>query len=234
MCFSATASFVTAAVLVPIGVRAVGLALQREPARWLPLAVTPLLFACQQALEGIVWLALNQAALWPLLRPVSLAYLAFAFAFWPVWLPWVALRLAVGHVSRGGQWLMRLCWGMGALLAAQLWIPLLLNTGLIAPIVRHGSIDYQAEVPASALLGHQPVTLLYGLIVCLPLLLCPSRRVRWLSLALALAFAISQLVFLYAFSSVWCYFSAVLSGLVVWVLGEERMPRWGRHDLPGG
>lgn len=224
MCFSATASFVTAVALVPIGARSVGLALRHQPARWLPLAITPLLFACQQMLEGFVWLALDQAAPWPSLRLVALGYLGFAFAFWPVWMPWCALRLAAGQVRRELQWLIRLCLGMGALLASQLWFPLLLNPGLIQPIARHGSIDYQAEVPAAALLGHQPVTLLYALIVCLPLLLTPSWRLRWLALALALAFAVAQLAFLFAFSSVWCYFSAVLSILVLWVLAEQRQP----------
>jgi len=224
MCFSATASFATGVVLLPLGVRGVALALRREPARWLPLAVTPLLFAGQQVLEGIVWLALDHAAPEPLLRPAALAYLAFAFAFWPVWMPWCSLRLAAGQASVGVQRLMCLCWGMGALLAAQLWLPLLRNPGLIQPIVRHGSIDYQVEVPASVLLGHQPLTLLYALIVCLPLLLTPSWRLRWLSLALALAFAIAQLAYLHAFSSVWCYFSAVLSILVLWVLAEDRLP----------
>lgn len=224
MCFSATASLVTAAVLVPIGASSVALALRRDPARWLPLAVTPLLFACQQALEGIVWLALDHDPAGPLLCPAALAYLAFAFAFWPLWMPWCALRLAAGQASAGAQWLMRLCWGMGALLAMQLWIPLLLDPGLIQPIERHGSIDYQAEVSGSALLGHQPVTLLYALIICLPLLLSPSWRLRLLALALALAFAVAQLAFLHAFSSVWCYFSAVLSVLVVWVVGEQQRP----------
>lgn len=234
MCFSATASLVTAAALVPIGARSVGLALGRDPARWLPLAVTPLLFACQQALEGIVWLTLDQDAPWVLLRPAALAYLGFAFGFWPLWMPWCALRLGAGQARRTAQRLIGLCWGMGALLAGQLWIPLLLNPARIEPIVRHGSIDYQAEVPASLLLGHQPVTLLYALIVCLPLLLTPSWRLRWLALALAGAFALAQLAFLYAFSSVWCYFSAVLSLLVVWVLGEAPRPGWSRRGLPEG
>ena len=74
------------------------------------------------------------------------------------------------------------------------------------------------------MLFRSPVTLLYALIVCLPLLLSPSWRLRWLALALALAFAIAQLAYLHAFSSVWCYFSAVLSILVLWVLAEEGLP----------
>lgn len=231
MCFSPTASFATAVVLLPIGVWAVRLAQRREPARWLPLAVTPLLFAGQQALEGIVWLALVQAGPWLLLlRPVALAYLGFAFALWPVWLPWCALRLAGGQADLGPRRLMRLCWWMGWSLAMLLWTPLLLNPELIDPVVRHGSIDYQVQPFAAALPAHQPLTLVYLLIVCLPLLLTPLRRPRWLALALALSFVAAQIAFLHAFSSVWCYFSAVLSVLVVWVLGER--PQAGPSPAP--
>lgn len=224
MCFSATASFAAGAVLLPIGLRAVSLALRQEPARWLPLAVTPLLFAVQQVLEGIVWLALDHAAPGSLLRPAALAYLGFAFGFWPVWMPWCALRFTAGLTSPWRRRLMRLCWGLGWLLAALLWTPLLHHPGLISPVVRHGSIDYQAQPPLAALLGHQTVSHFYALIVCLPLLLAPGRRLRWLAVALALAFAVAQLAFLHAFSSVWCYLSALLSVLVVWVLREPQRP----------
>ena len=48
MCFSATASFVTAAALTPIGEAGVAMARRRDPDRWLPLALLPLLFASQQ------------------------------------------------------------------------------------------------------------------------------------------------------------------------------------------
>ena len=221
MCFSATASFVTAAALTPIGFSALQLA-RRWPRSVLPLAALPLLFATQQALEGLVWLGLQGAAPPALVQPASLAYLAFAFALWPVWLPWCALRLAAGHAALWQWRLLRLLWAMGCLLAVSLAVPLLVNAGLVAPLVRQGSIDYQVHLPWSQLLGHQPVTALYVLIICLPLLLTPYRRLRWFAVGLAVAFAVAQLAFLHAFSSVWCYFSAVLSLLVLWILREPQ------------
>lgn len=232
MCFSATASFVTAAALVPIGVWAVELALRREPGRSLPLAVVPFCFAAQQAIEGLVWLNLADGPPSPMLRAAALAYLGFAYAFWPVWMPWCALRLAVGRVGGARQRLMRLCWVMGCLLAGLLWIPLFRNPGLIHPIMRHGSIDYQAQFSSAVLLGHQPGSLLYLLIVCLPLFLPPGWRLRCFAVALVMAFAVSQIAYLYAFSSVWCFFSAVLSVLVVWILREQEAPQGYRLCLP--
>jgi hypothetical protein len=55
MCFSAPASFITAGITGAIGV--VALTRINEP-RELPLAGTPLLFALQQGIEGLLWLKL--------------------------------------------------------------------------------------------------------------------------------------------------------------------------------
>lgn len=86
MCFSATASFLTAAALLPIGLETLRLARQRSP-RLLPLAATPLLFAAQQAVEGWLWLGQRGMAPVAVVMPAAITYLGFAFALWPVWLP---------------------------------------------------------------------------------------------------------------------------------------------------
>ena len=221
MCFSATASFVTAVVLTPVGVASVAMVYRRDQDRWLPLALLPLLFANQQALEGRVWLGLNATEPLPSLRLAALAYLTFAFAVWPVWIPWSALRLAAGHATIWQRRLFQSLWGLGGLLAGGLLIPLVLNPGLITPIVHHGSIDYQVHLSWADRIGHQPIRIVYGLIICIPLLLHPCRRLRWLALSLALGFAVAQLAFLYAFDSVWCYFSAVISMQLLWILRGE-------------
>ena len=227
MCFSATASFVTAAALTPLGLTCVPLARRLGAQRWMPLALTPLLFAAQQALEGVVWLGLGRGASVAELRPVALAYLAFAFALWPIWMPWCALRLGSGRLARWQQRLMRGLWGLGALLGSGLWLPLLLQAGLVNPIVRHGSIDYRAQPIWAGPFSHTALSLLYALIVVVPLFLHPCRRLRWLGAGLTLAFALAQLAYVHAFSSVWCYFSAVLSALVLWILRAEEPQQAG-------
>ena len=224
MCFSATASFAATGALTPVGLVAVSMARRRDTNRWWPLAITPLLFAVQQSLEGLVWLGINDPAPRLALRLIALAYLGFAFGLWPIWMPWASLRLAGERATRWQRRALRVLLTLGCLLGALLWLPLLLNPQLINPVVNRGSIDYQVLVPAFAPVGHRLVTLIYALIVCVPLLLTPLRRLHWLAGALALAFTMAQLAFLYAFSSVWCYFSALLSLLVIWVLQEEAAP----------
>ncbi|MFM2123541.1 MAG: hypothetical protein RLZZ589_1978 [Cyanobacteriota bacterium] len=204
MCFSATASFVTAAALTPIGVAGVAMARRRDPDRWLPLALLPLLFASPQALEGVVWLGLTAQEPWPGLRLAALA-----------------------RPAPGGPGLPHLCLGCLARLdPVERPAPVhrpghSLAAAAVAPIVHHGSINYQMQLSWADRLGHQPIRVIYALIICLPLLCHPNRRLCWLAFSLALGFAVAQLAFLYAFSSVWCYFSAVISVLVLWVLQGE-------------
>jgi hypothetical protein len=59
MCFSMEASFVAAAGLTPVGVYCVARAI-RKNLRFLPLAITPIAFAVQQAQEGYVWYGLGR------------------------------------------------------------------------------------------------------------------------------------------------------------------------------
>jgi hypothetical protein len=220
MCFSATASFVSAMGLAPVGIVSLTLARRLDPQPWQPLALIPLIFATQQALEGVVWLLLDSPAPSRWLPLVLLGYLFFAYAFWPIWFPWCALRLAAGHLAAWQRRLFRTLWGLGALLGAGLWIPLLFNPDLINPIVRLGSIDYQLTPTLAPTGGHMGFTLIYALVICLPLLLHPYRRLRLLGFALAVSFAVAQLAFLYAFTSVWCFFSALISILLLWIIRD--------------
>ena len=84
MCFSAPASFVTAGLTGAIGI--IALTRASEP-RQLPFAATPLFFAVQQGIEGLLWLNLPLAPDGHLSTALAFSYLVFAEAFWPVFVP---------------------------------------------------------------------------------------------------------------------------------------------------
>ena len=83
MCFSATASFGSGAVLAVIGV--VTLKITRKPSH-LVFAFIPVLFAIQQISEGFVWLSLqnNEYAKWQTI-PIHI-FMVFAHIVWPFWI----------------------------------------------------------------------------------------------------------------------------------------------------
>ncbi|MEB3171285.1 MAG: DUF6629 family protein [Synechococcaceae cyanobacterium] len=236
MCFSSTASFTAAAGLVPLGLAACHLCRVRRQPQRLPLALTPLLFGVQQGLEGLVWQGLNAEGAGTgsgagaayggpaLLTAAMLGYLFFALAFWLAWLPWCALRAGEGLLRGWRRTLVLGCLAAGLLLGLLLWLPLLWEPARCSPAVVRGSIDYHCLLLGAGRIGHGLGSVLYGLTVGLPLLLSPLVRLRWFGVLILVAFAITQVFYLYAFSSVWCYFSALLSMQVLWVVAEERKP----------
>ena len=122
---------------------------------------------------------------------------------------------------------------IGVPLALALWLPLLANPALITPVVQHGSIDYEVRLPWALQLSHGLVTLVYALVILLPLLLVPRRRLWLLAAGLAAAFLVAQLAYVYAFSSVWCFFSALLSAVVLWALRQPQ-PHCATSASPPG
>ena len=59
MCFSASASFTAAAFLIPTGGYCVYSAIELKRFHYLALALIPIFFGVQQAIEGGVWLSMT-------------------------------------------------------------------------------------------------------------------------------------------------------------------------------
>jgi hypothetical protein len=75
--------------------------------------------------------------------------------------------------------------------------------------------------------------LLYAATITLPLLLAARRPLLIFAAALLAAFVLATGLYGHAFSSVWCYFCALLSGLILWIVREETLPA-GLPFLSGG
>lgn len=222
MCFSAEASFAAAAILVPAGVYCVRIAARGSLAH-LPLAAIPLFFAAQQFCEGLVWVGLTRGDA-ALVRASSLAFLAFALAFWPFWVP-----LSVAFLERRKA--VRRCLGgaalLGLALGCGLFVPLAVRADeCLHVVVEHHSVHYNPDgLPAFGLAGHTWWDVGYGALVFVPLLAATSeRRFAAFFVVMAAAAALSLLAFRYAFVSVWCFFAAVLSAQLCHIfsgLGEK-------------
>ena len=234
MCFSARASFTAAALLLPLGAVAVRHVLgERHASGRLPLALTPLLFGLQQVTEGLVWLGLAPdpppvAA--GLLPAASVAYLFFAYGLWPGWMGFIALRW--GDVGRGRherRWLIGAI-AVGVLYGLLLWLPLLLDPPGSIPSVLQGSLHYPVPRLLPGLIGRLVGQSLYAALIAIPLLLTRGE-LRWFGLSVLLSFVLTQLAWAPTFASVWCFFSAVLSLQIVWIVTRPRpfpgVDAWG-------
>ena len=206
MCFSAEASFTVGLLAGLAGVATVHQV--KTPAlRW--LAHIPYFFAIQQSAEGVVWLYLN-GKFQP--TPVSLSaqylYLFFALVFWPSYVPW-AIRIAETIPVR-----QKICTvALVAGLCVAMFNSLQLLTTEVSPTVVGHSIHYWA--------GDITQQATYGL-VSLGLLFVSSIPRMWIMGALSVtAFAVSGYFFSVAFVSVWCFFAAVISIGLFFILNSQ-------------
>jgi hypothetical protein len=202
MCFSATASFVTAGVTGAIGI--VSLARVNDP-RELPLAATPILFALQQSIEGLLWLDLPLAPDGSISTALALSFLFFAEVFWPIYAPIVVLLIEPKGSRRN---LMFACLAIGAAVGCYLFWSIV--TGPHSAVILDDHIFYVTEHRRSDV-----VALAYLAATTLPLFLSSQRTVVTLGAIIFLGIAVAYVFYWEAFVSVWCFFAAAASVVIL-------------------
>jgi hypothetical protein len=203
MCFSATASFVTSGGLTLVGVDALRIA----PKSKRVLAVVPLLFAFQQALEGVQWLALGSGTV---CMAAGYGFLSFAYVFWPVFVP-----VVVYVMDRKGRadirWFILLGGGVA------LWyLTAMVSHPLVIFVSPPGRIVYDFIVPYG-----RSIAILYVLAVAGAPLLSSMRVFRWYGALLILLTAVAMSISYLAFASIWCFLGA-LSSVLIWLYLRRR------------
>jgi hypothetical protein len=233
MCFSAEASFLASGWLVAVGAATLAIPRGHGERQTLPLALTPLLFGLQQGLEGLVWLGVEghprSGGADSTMVAATLAYLFFAYAFWPVWMPWTAVSLLPGSLPKARLW--RWLPLLGLVPGLVLWLPLLHHPPAALPVRIGHSLAYPLHPWSAGLLPPWVGPALYAAWIVLPLALVPSWRVRVFALTLLLAFALTEWTVRQALTSVWCYASALLAGQILWILRQS--PSSGQNETPG-
>ena len=206
MCFSAEASFTVATVAGIAGV-ATASRVGTRPVRW--LAGIPCFFAMQQAAEGVVWLHFNggfQATRFSL--TALYIYLFFALIFWPTYVP-IAVRVSEQRPWKRNVTLAALIVG----LCVSAYNVLSLATREILPTVVEQSIQYGE--------GDISQKLTYGLAAVLVLYMSSIKKMWMIGTLAVMAFIVSEYSFHMAFISVWCFFAAIISVGLFFILKDE-------------
>jgi len=206
MCFSAEASFAASAVL---GVGGIWTLSQVPTPAERPLAAMPVIFAVQQFSEGLVWVGVAQDQT-TLVTVFSHVFSFFALFLWPIYTPLAVLRVEPGPTRRRIQ---------EALLVVGICVAVALcgfmtRSPLETHVVR-GHLCYHLAGLPYELIG------LYFVAVSAP---CFSSHVwlRAFGVALLAALAISLGSYTIEFVSVWCFFAALLSGMLLLHLHPPR------------
>jgi hypothetical protein len=220
MCFSATVSYSAAAVLVGTGVYAVQQARRLQPPYWM-WALVPVFFGLQQAFEGRVWQELDAGDAGAAV-PYALGFHFFSHFLWLWWLPLASYLVEPGQTGRLGKIRKRVfagCAMFGAFAGALVYSVMLFHPGWMSAGVREHSITYDFSVPWRSSI-HLPITpaALYALTILVPLLFSSHKRIRIFGVLAVLSSVLASEAYGYAYISVWCFFAAVLSLYLVYMI----------------
>jgi hypothetical protein len=213
MCFSAQASFGASAVLGTIGFFSYRKA--TTPAQKI-FAGLPALFAFQQLMEGLLWVAIQNE--YTALRTVSTyVFIIIAQIIWPFLVPF-SIALLEPDLKR------------------KKWLNLLLLFGGVASVYLAYCIAiYEVRSEIDCYHIHYVLTFphtnfpVIALFYILPTIFSPFlsslKRMKQLGLLILTTFIISELFYKKYALSVWCFFAALMSIEVYMVIKQANKPR---------
>ncbi|MEP7374971.1 MAG: DUF6629 family protein [Chitinophagaceae bacterium] len=214
MCFSAGASFGASAVLSLIGSAAI------VKARTIPqglFAGIPLIFSVQQLAEGILWLSFKNTGLEAAQPFFTYTFLVFAMMLWPVWIPFT-LRLLEKDSRR--KKIMSVLLGIGVLVSMGVGCVLMLYD--VHVISTHHHIHYRVDFPTGRRVLILPFSLLYFIATIITPFISGIKRMKWIGVGFLASYLFAIIFYSGFVVSVWCYFAAILSVVVLWILSDLR------------
>ncbi len=209
MCYSAEASFIGGAAISAIG--AVTVREVRRPSQ-IAFASIPLLFGLQQITEGFLWLALTDPGYAHLERAGTFGFLLMARVVWPTMLPLAVLLMEEGG---GNRRLHTALLGMGLSVSLYYtWCLLFLH---VVPDIQGHHVRYLSDFPEALAI---PVFIVYFITVITPLFIAKNSRLRVMGVLMFLSCLVTAVAFFQYLTSVWCFFAAIISVIVYWILRE--------------
>ena len=201
MCFSAFASFTAGTTLVAVG--AITLKKAHRKTEFAYSAI-PLLFGVQQLIEGVIWLSFDLGL--PLLNPImTFIYSLFSHVMWPIYVPLAALLL---EPVRWRRTVLAAFLAVGAAVGLYLLVNMVrfpIESRPVGGLIEYASPHfYVVAVMAGYLAG-----------TCISMLFSSHRLVNVLGGAALLSFISAYVIYARWFISVWCFFAAVLSVIVL-------------------
>ena len=203
MCFSAGASFAASGGLIILGGTSIAVGKKRDKI----LAAVPFIFGIQQFFEGIQWLRLDAGSTSTF---AGYAFLFFALMVWPVFVPTFIYIL---DLTRRPilQWFVLL----GSLVAIYFLIILLTQPMHISEVGY--CVQYKFNFPFE----YYTISA-YALAIFGPLFLSSRKVFRRFGFIVAISAIISWYFYFKTFTSVWCFFAAILSSLLLIYTNRRR------------
>lgn len=211
MCFSAGASFTAGALLAVVGTQT--LKEVHKPSQAVFSCIT-LFFAFQQFTEGVLWTVIPGAAHPGLQKTATYIFLVMAEFIWPILIPLSVLLMEEKKRQK------RILTGL-----------LAVGAGIALFYLRHiMTYDLHAEISGRHIIYKSAVlhpfgkipTLIYLVPTLVPFFVSSLKRAYIMGAIMFLSFVVSAIAYREYLTSVWCFFAAVMSFVIYYIIRDAR------------
>jgi len=212
MCFSPGASFTGGIIISSIGVATV---IKVHKPSQIVFACIPFIFGIQQIAEGFLWLSLQYPKYAHVEKISTYFFLSMAEVVWPMLIPLSVFLMEKNEKSR------RILWGlmiMGVSLSSYYVSCLLFFT--VSPQIVGFHIQYDNDFPKTFSLLAFTV---YLIVTVIPPFISSIKKAYLLGVLLFLSCLITTIFFTQYLISVWCFFSALISVVIYWILRDSKI-----------
>jgi hypothetical protein len=211
MCFSAEASFAGGVIISAIGIATVT---KVHKSSQIVFASIPLFFGIQQIVEGSLWLTIPLPEFASLQKAGTYLFLIMADVLWPTIIP-MSVLLMEDKLQKKKVLLVLL--GMGITLS--LYYAFCLFNFNVMPEIRGYHIHYNTTFPKFL---SMPAFIIYLIVTITPLFISSIKRTRLLGILMFLSCLVTAIFFTQYLTSVWCFFAALISGVIFWILKDSK------------
>lgn len=219
MCFSTTASFASGVILTVIGVASIK---KVQNSKQILFACIPFIFAIQQFSEGFVWLSLLNSTnlFWQQLSTYS--FLLFALIIWPAWVPISMFLIEKRHKRKI---ILGIFSVLGLLFSILSAIYLIIYKSEAQITSYH--IHYELNIPFGA---KMMIGLLYLVPTVISNFISSMKGVAIMGIFVLISYFVSRYLYNDYVISVWCFFSALISVTIYFILARDNKTKYFSHN----
>lgn len=212
MCFSPEASFAGGIIISSIGVATVSKV--HKPSQII-FASIPLFFGIQQFAEGLLWLTLPDPESESVRKFSTYFFLIMAEVIWPAMIP-LSVLFMEENIKR--KRILIIFQALG--LSLSIYYGFCLVFFNVSPQIRGYHIQYNTDFPDSFAL---PAFIVYLLVTITPLFISSVKRTYLLGTLMFMSCLVTAIFFTQYLTSVWCFFAALISGVIFWILRDSKI-----------
>jgi hypothetical protein len=210
MCFSAGASFAGGIVISAVGV-ATARKVEKPTQRL--FAGIPLFFGFQQFAEGVLWITLRTGGHDWLQNAATYVFLVTAMVIWPVMIPLSMWLMEEGKKRKKILAGLIVTGGLLSLFYAFCFI-----SYDVSPRINNFHIQYIDNFPRTLV---TVASFFYPVATVSPLFVSSVRRMWLFGILITISYIVTGIFFAQYLTSVWCFFAALISVAIYWVLSKS-------------